>query len=79
MIKLPFPAFADGALYSQCVATTIPLTKRKRLQSALASLQAAERCYHAYAERGDFVGLPETATLAAENNEVVTGEEVSAL
>lgn len=79
MIKLPFPAFAAGSIYSQCVATTIPLTKRTRLQSALASLQAVEGDYHAYIARGDFVGLPETATLAAANLEVVTGEEVSTL
>lgn len=79
MIKLPVPAFADGALYSQCVSTTIPLTKRKRLQSALVSLQAVEGSYHAHIERGDFVGLPETLTLVADNNEVVTGEEVSSL
>ena len=79
MIKLPFPTFADGALYSQCIATTIPLTKRKRLQSALASLQAAEGSYHAYIARGDFVGFPETLPLAAEDGQVVTGEEVSAL
>ncbi len=79
MIKLPFPAFSDGALYSQCVATTIPLEKRRRLQSALASVQAVEISYHAHGESGDFVGLPETIELAADGGQVVTGEELSGL